>query len=295
MHERIRGCLLGAALGDALGAPYEGGPVEQVAQRMISAVSGERYRYTDDTQMTMDLAESLIRCGTVDPDDLARTFAAGYSRWRGYGPGAAKILKRIRGGMAWAEASRSVYADGSFGNGAAMRAPLVGVIFDGAELEEAVKAASKITHAHPQGIDGARVVARVASAAARDEKPTRWLDVAFEAAATDEMKRRLSQAGKVAFEPAAVAEHVGNGIVAVESVPTAMLVASRTAGLPFEELIDFCRRLGGDVDTIGSMASAIYGAYHGAKRLPQAWLGKVEGVARLDGLSDELAKIFSDK
>ncbi len=49
-----------------------------------------RVRWTDDTQMSIDLAESLLARGTLDPDDLAQRFAASY-RWnRGYGPGAAR-------------------------------------------------------------------------------------------------------------------------------------------------------------------------------------------------------------
>jgi ADP-ribosylglycohydrolase len=58
-------------------------------------------RWTDDTQMSLDLVESMVALGTVDPDDLAQRFAKSYRWSRGYGPGAAKILKRIARGSDW--------------------------------------------------------------------------------------------------------------------------------------------------------------------------------------------------
>lgn len=121
------GSLLGLALGDALGAPLEGGPLERMLWRVIGKTSEGRARWTDDTQMSLDLAESLIARRTLDPDDVARRFATSYRWSRGYGPGAARILKRIRNGTDWRLANTAVYPEGSFGNGAAMRAPVVGL------------------------------------------------------------------------------------------------------------------------------------------------------------------------
>jgi poly(ADP-ribose) glycohydrolase ARH3 len=58
--------------------------------------------------MTIDVIESLLACGRVDQDDLARRFAKSYRWSRGYGPGAAKVLRRIRRGQPWQEANSSV-------------------------------------------------------------------------------------------------------------------------------------------------------------------------------------------
>src|SRR5262245_17056205 len=115
------GCLLGLATGDALGAPYEGGVLERLAWRILQCRAVGSLRWTDDTQMSLDLAESLLAEGEVRPDALARRLAAGYRWSRGYGPGAAKVLKRIRRGEPWQAATKAVYAAGSYGNGAAMR------------------------------------------------------------------------------------------------------------------------------------------------------------------------------
>src|SRR5262245_26195648 len=125
--DQLTGCLLGLALGDTLGAPFEGGVLERFVWRLMGKTSSGLMRWTDDTQMSLDLAESLIERGTLDPDDVATRFAKSYRWSRGYGPGAAKILKMIRKGKPWKEASVAVYPSGSFGNGGAMRAPVIGL------------------------------------------------------------------------------------------------------------------------------------------------------------------------
>ena len=99
LEQRCRGAVFGLALGDALGAPHEGGPVERLLWRWLGSTRDGRRRFTDDTQMALDLADSLLRCGKVDQDDLAATFANSYRWSRGYGPTAARVLKRIRGGL----------------------------------------------------------------------------------------------------------------------------------------------------------------------------------------------------
>ena len=111
-QDQFEGCLLGLALGDALGAPLEGGVVERFVWRLIGRTKNGEMRWTDDTQMSLDLAESLIAKGAVDPDDLAQRFARSYRWSRGYGPGAAKLLKRIARGSNWRAVNRSVFADG---------------------------------------------------------------------------------------------------------------------------------------------------------------------------------------
>jgi len=155
--DRFKGALLGLALGDAFGAPYEGGILERACWALIGKSRGKR-RFTDDTQMTIDLAESLIANGRVDQDDLAQRFARSYRWSRGYGPGTARVLKLIRRGRSWQAAGRAVHRDGSFGNGGAMRAPALGLFYakcDEQQLTVAVQAATEITHSHPLAVDGA--------------------------------------------------------------------------------------------------------------------------------------------
>jgi len=125
--DRCEGCVPGLALGDALGAPHEGGPVERLLWRLIGSTRDGAMRWTDDTQMSLDLAESMIDKARLDADDVARRFAAGYRWSRGYGPGTAKVLAKIRRGTPWPEACRAGFPGGSYGNGGAMRSPVIGL------------------------------------------------------------------------------------------------------------------------------------------------------------------------
>lgn len=91
--------------------------MERLVWRMIGRTSDGCLRWTDDTQMALDLAESLLDEGGIRPEALAKRFASSYHWSRGYGPGAARALKRIRRGEPWESAVRAVYAEGSYGDG----------------------------------------------------------------------------------------------------------------------------------------------------------------------------------
>ncbi len=127
--EQYIGCLLGLAMGDALGAPYEGGLLERILWYFIGNTQDGSPRWTDDTQMSINIAESILKEGHLNQKDIAERFTNSYRWRRGYGPSTAKLLKRIRRGQTWEEASKSVYPSGSYGNGAAMRAPVLALFF----------------------------------------------------------------------------------------------------------------------------------------------------------------------
>ena len=134
------GCFTGLIFGDALCAPYEGGVLERGLWRFIGKTKDGKLRFTDDTQMSMDVAESLIQKEDVDQDHLAQTFSRSYDWSRGYGPEAGRILKSIRNGRNWKEVNRRKYLDGSFGNGAAMRVAPISLYYRNNEaLFEKVK------------------------------------------------------------------------------------------------------------------------------------------------------------
>ena len=287
-RNRFEGCLLGLALGDALGAPHEGGILERLLWRRIGRTRAGEMRWTDDTAMSLDLAASLIERGAVDPDDLAGRFAAGYRWSRGYGPGTGRVLRRIRRGADWREASRSVFPDGSFGNGGAMRAPVVGLFYARRpdELPAAVRESAVVTHAHPLGIEGAVLIATATASALASTDPAEILAAGGAHLEHADFRRRLEVArawlaSGAAPSPEEVRKRLGNGIAAAESCVTALYAAARFLGEPFLDLQAFVARCGGDVDTIGAMASAIWGAANGAAALPPAPLGKLEARERL--------------
>ena len=92
-EDRIAGKICGLVLGDVYGAPHEGGFAERALWWLLGRCGGKR-RWTDDTQMTLDVIASLLALGHIDQADLASRFAKSYRWSRGYGPGAATILRR---------------------------------------------------------------------------------------------------------------------------------------------------------------------------------------------------------
>src|SRR5690348_6298820 len=108
LRDRFVGCLLGLAVGDAAGAPFEGIPADVVYRqfgsihRMLADASDvEPLYYTDDTEMTISVAEVLVEEKAIDPARLAAAFGRNYSPGRGYGPGTRGILEAMRDGEDW--------------------------------------------------------------------------------------------------------------------------------------------------------------------------------------------------
>ncbi|RAG84849.1 ADP-ribosylglycohydrolase family protein [Streptacidiphilus pinicola] len=86
--DRVRGCLLGGALGDALGWPVEFQRLERILDRhgpegvrTLAATPGRPAEVTDDTQMTLFTAEGLLQAGQLTPEAVLTSVHAAYRRW----------------------------------------------------------------------------------------------------------------------------------------------------------------------------------------------------------------------
>jgi ADP-ribosylglycohydrolase len=177
--------------------PFEGAPPAAVPERldMLDARLG-RGTYTDDTQMAIALAESLLEHGGIDEEALGRAFADAHDPRRGYGSGTTEVLRLVRSGVHPRDAARSALGgEGSLGNGAAMRIAPVAVRYahDSGALAEAARASARVTHAHTLGVDAALAQAVAIAAALRGENP---LGAAIEAATTPELRDRLAKAAR---------------------------------------------------------------------------------------------------
>lgn len=273
--DQFLGGILGLATGDALGAPHEGGPVERLVWRLIGRTRDGCRRWTDDTQMAIDLAESLLEHKGLMPDALSTRFAASYRWSRGYGPGAARVLKRIRKGESWRTATTAVYSEGSFGNGAAMRAPVVALFFAGSRdhVLKAAETQARVTHAHPLGVEGAVLIALAAHALLERRSPCQVLDDVAHASSRPELVGRLKTVRNWMSNDSqpsarAVASQIGSGVRADASCPSALHIALRHLEKPFDEMMQFVIQCGGDVDTIGAMSGSLWGIANGAAGLP---------------------------
>lgn len=289
--ERYQGCILGLALGDALGASGEGGVMERLLWKIIGKTRDGLPRWTDDTQMAIDIVQILLAYRTIEQDALANKFAQSYKWIRGYGPGAAKILKAIRSGSDWRAARTIQYLEGSLGNGAAMRTAPIALFFsdDFERMLVETRKAAEITHAHPVGIEGAVAVSiAVYHALHGDVSNVMWNRIMQNCQRMElRCKIKIAEAwqNEERKEPKEIAKVLGNGIKAHESAITAIYIAQRFLNRKFLEMLGYIQAMGGDVDTIGAMAGAIWGAFNGVEKLDST---SIEGRSRIMQLTAEM-------
>ena len=308
MRKKFLGSMLGAALGDAIGQAIGnfGENPQKVEEYQIQGLIHllPELKYTDDTHMTIGVAESLIARRGFDGVHMAQCFICNYNQepWRGYASGPPMIFKLIENGTPWDKASTHVFNGGSFGNGAAMRISPVGLFFQDnyAQLVEAVYHSSRITHAHPLGIEGATLQAMAVSMAVQED-PTRPLDkqsfisqiLGF--ATQDIYCAKIDSFTELLSNPdnrQKIIEQLGHGVEAFNSVPIAIF-AFLANSQSFTSTIVYAISLGGDTDTITSMAGAIAGAYLGVDAIPTEWLTALEKKDYISSLAYKLWQVSS--
>jgi poly(ADP-ribose) glycohydrolase ARH3 len=280
--DQFHGCLLGLAMGDALGAPFEGLPDGVIDGLLQSGVAiddpdDETIYYTDDTQMMIGVAETLADRGEIDEASLLASFAANFDPVRGYGPGMQILLGAIREGQGDREMALNLFPGGSLGNGAAMRVAPVGILFGGDldRVAEQAERSARTTHLHPIGIDGARVMAIAVALAARHE-PIRRKEFFGELARWAETEEFRWQMGAVAqLRSSDSLGTFGNSLEAHRSVTTAMAIFVASP----DDYMGCVRRAigqGNDTDTIAAMAGALAGARLGVGAIPEPLRARLE-------------------
>lgn len=305
----ITGCLLGHAVGDALGLPREGLSPQRAARifgapPIDHALIMRRGMVSDDTEHHAMVAQALLACGG-DERRFARSLAW---RLRGWfaglpaGIGLATLRACVR---LWVGIPPHRSGVRSAGNGAAMRAPILGVFFadaDDARLDAFVRAATQLTHRDPRAEEGARIVAHAARMAARDGaaiEPRQVLDCALAIASAPDLRdalERVAQGIAAGDPPREIASALGlargvTGFV-VHTVPMA-LACWLTHRADFRAALESVIELGGDTDTTGAIVGALSGAALGSGAIPPRWRGQVidwpRSIAWLEKLGARLA------
>ncbi|MFF3691571.1 ADP-ribosylglycohydrolase family protein [Streptomyces sp. NPDC002187] len=275
--ERVIGTVVGSAVGDALGAPFEFGERGVFRARFPDGVAtmcggggwdpGEA---TDDTQMAVLVGESLLERGGLDPADIFARF----QRWAAGDPKDIGLQTEdvLTNGEPWdlAAALHFQVTGRAAGNGSLMRASTSAVRFAGTGRDATMAAARRIaalTHGDRAAwegtavfhelvrvaLDGADPLAAIPSALARIDPAhrTRWATVL----APD-------------WHPDDATEFNG----AVWPCLGSALWALRTTAT-FESCLGAAIDLGGDTDTVAAVAGALAGAVYGAGAIPERWTG----------------------
>lgn len=284
--DAIEGCLLGCAVGDSIGLPYEGLSARR-AKRFARLPLQQRFIFghgmiSDDTDHTIFVAQSLIRSkGDVS---LFRSCLA----WRlrlwllclpaGIGWATLKGISRL-----WLGFSAS--GVNSAGNGPSMRSAVIGAAFpdDAPRRRELVRTSTLLTHTDSRALDGALAVAEIAANLVSGKWPHK--------PATDEFIRLLASISTEpewlaavdaireaceSPEPPVVARerftttHGVSGYV-LHSVPFALIAWHHHFG-DYQSTIETITQAGGDADTVAAIAGALAGATVGASGIPGEWV-----------------------
>ncbi len=245
--------MYGAILGDIIGSPYE------FDQNNIKTTEFDlfcdRSEFTDDSIMTLAVAEGLMNCGILaDEETMKKALIEAMKKYgnrypfAGYGANFSMWL-----------ASADPQPYNSFGNGSAMRVSAAAWLCQDS-LQKTLQVAAitaKVSHNHPEGIRGAQAVAAV-------------IFMAIHGATKEEIKKTVTNV--FAYDLSRTCDQIRPDYHHVEScqetVPQA--ITAFLEGDSFEGVIRLAVSLGGDSDTLaciaGSMAEAFYGVPQELKR-----------------------------
>lgn len=287
--ERLQRALLsldGLSVGDAFGEAFAHMPVSLLEDRLAGKIDPPTpWFYTDDTAMAISVMRCLHFHEGIEPEWLARHFAAEYRRQpdRGYGGIARGVLHAIGSDVPWSVAASQAFGgQGSCGNGGAMRAGPIGAYF-GDDIAAIIKHAmdsAAVTHAHPDGQTGAIAVALAAGwmVSQYDPAKPRSLDMirfVLEHLPQTETYWKLKKSLSLPLEvsPRTAASVLGNGgqIISSDTVPFCLWCASRHAD-DYASAIWSTISVFGDCDTNCAIVGSIVALSSGRASIPPAWI-----------------------
>ena len=296
--DRFAGCLVGQALGDALGFIVEGRSPSECAAYVEHALRPRRLlgysrgrfpigQYSDDSQLARELVRSFVERRQFDPADYAARIAALFTEGRIVGRGRAteEAAYRIASGVPWQDAGTPAPAAG---NGSAMRAAPIGLFFwdDPEAMVAAAHDQGRITHRDPRCSAGAIAIAGATAIVMKEREVhpgslcstlSRWTR-AFDPVLAEALEdlprwirlpphRAVETIASTGVEPSYTEGWHGISPFVTGSVLWSLYSVLRSPS-DYWEVICSAIGVGGDVDTTAAMAGAISGASVGLARIP---------------------------
>lgn len=296
--DRARGCLLGLAVGDAVGATVEFKPRGSFAP-LTDMVGGGPFglqpgQWTDDTSMALCLGYSLAECNGFDAHDqmtrYVRWWKEGYLSSTGVcfdiGVTVAGALQRFQQtGDPFAGSTDPHKA----GNGCIMRLAPVPIYYypdiDAAAHYAAESA--RTTHAAAECLDASRLFARILVRALRgDDKAAVLLDDH----ATFTGAPKIEAIARGGYRSKRQAQIRSSGYV-VDSLEAALWCFDRTD--TFADAVLLAANLGDDADTTAAVCGQVAGAFYGETGIPASWRARLTMGEEIVALADRLCRCSS--
>lgn len=239
--------MYGAILGDIIGSPYE---FDQGDKTKDFPLFSARSRFTDDSVMTIAVAQALMDTKGQDDTAICRALARSMMEWGRRYPNAG-YGGRFYGWLFANPTPDDPQPYGSYGNGAAMRVSAAGWLFeDPAQMRQAARCSAEVTHNHPEGVKGAVSVATA-------------IFMARHGSGKQEIRARIES--EFAYDLSRSCDEIRPTYRHVEScqktVPEA--ITAFLEGESFEDVIRTAVSLGGDCDTLACIAGSIAEAFYG--------------------------------
>jgi ADP-ribosyl-[dinitrogen reductase] hydrolase len=282
---RVAGALIGSVVGDALGAPFEFDPAGRYSARFPGEARGVQTEmcggrgwqpgeFTDDTQMALMVAESLLERHGLDEADLFDRFRA----WEQAGPADVGTQTRqvLTSGRPWDSAAAAHFARSgrAAGNGSLMRTTPAAIYFAKAGAEASMDAARRIsalTHGDPSAGEGCAIFHELMRVALDGGDPLAAIPTALDLVA-DEHRARWATVLAADWTPEQATE--SNGAV----WPTlGQAVWALRKGRDVADVLRLVIDLGTDTDTVAAVAGGLAGAVYGIAGLPMRWTSAVNG------------------
>lgn len=303
--DRAEGVLLGTAVGDALGAPYEfqpaRGPEKEVAMGGGGAFGWEPGEWTDDTSMAIAIAEVAADTGDLLGEESQNALLQRWYDWmqeaKDVGIQTSTVLRTIGsvgiGVLEARDAAQTLHqhTGRTAGNGSLMRTAPVALAYldDEQGLVEAARALSELTHFDPDAGDACVLW----SCAIRHAVITGDMNIRAGLRHIDEERRPIWIDRLDAAENGRPSDFENNGWVA--SALQAAWSAISTTPVPVEDpasgtfradhlrlALDASVRAGNDTDTVAAIAGGLLGAAYGASAIPAEWRRVLHGWPGLD-------------
>ena len=300
--DRYKGCLLGLAVGDALGTTLEfrsPGSFEPIDDMIGGGPFGLKPgQWTDDTSMALCLAESLVKCKAFNPTDQIQR----YLRWyrEGYLSSTGEcfdIGNTCLSAITEFERSGEPYCGStdphSAGNGSLMRlAPVP--LFYASNPEEAIEMSgnsSRTTHGTAVCVSACRYFAALIVGALNNVDketllskrycpiPDYWND--------HPLAPEIDEIASGSFKERQPPEIAGTGYV-VKSLEAALWAFYNSSS--FKEGCLLAVNLGDDADTTGAIYGQIAGAYYGISNIPDSWLDTIHDRKLIETFAEQLMR-----